>query len=176
MPKGYNGKILHVDLNTSKLSVEEPDDSFYRYHLGGSSLNLSYLLKKMTPGTDALGPGNVLAFSLSAITGAPISGLSRMTVTAKSPLTGAIGNSQCGGFWLAKLKFAGFDAIIVTRKSSTPVYLWIDEGNAELRDAAHLWRKTTGECQSAIFEELADANRVDGMKIPESQLRIPWNV
>ncbi|NNK93999.1 MAG: aldehyde ferredoxin oxidoreductase family protein [Desulfobacterales bacterium] len=165
MPKGYAGKILHVDLTSAVITVEEPDESFYRFHFGGSSLNLSYVLKQMVPGTDPLSPGNLLAFGLSAFTGAPVSGLSRMTVTAKSPLTGAIGDSQCGGFWPAKLKFAGFDGIIVTGKSSKPVYLWIDEGNAELRNAEHLWGKTTGESQSAIFQELGDDKNIEVLQI-----------
>lgn len=165
MPYGYTGKILHVDLTNAKTFIEKPEESFYRFHLGGSSLNLSYVLKQMSPGLDPLSPGNVLAFSLSAITGAPISGLSRMTVTAKSPLTGAIGDSQCGGFWPAKLKFAGFDGIIVTGKSSKPVYLWIDEGKTELRDASHLWGKTTGESQSAILEELGDEKNIEVLQI-----------
>jgi aldehyde:ferredoxin oxidoreductase len=67
-----------------------------------------------------------------------------MTATAKSPLTGAIGDSQCGGFLPAKLKFAGFDAVIIKGRAAKPVYLWIDEGKAKLRDASHLWGKITG--------------------------------
>ena len=165
MANGYSGKILHVDLSSAQLSIEEPDESFYRFYFGGSALGLSYVLKQMEPGIDPLSPGNVLAFSLSTLTGAPISGLSRMTVTAKSPLTGAVGDSQCGGFWPAKLKFAGFDAIIVTGKSARPVYLWIDEGKAELRDAAHLWGKTTGDSQAAILKELDDAKNIEVLQI-----------
>ncbi len=165
MANGYSGKILHVDLSSAQLSIEEPDESFYRFYFGGSALGLSYVLKQMEPGIDPLSPGNVLAFSLSTLTGAPISGLSRMTVTAKSPLTGAVGDSQCGGFWPAKLKFAGFDAIIVTGKSVRPVYLWIDEGKAELRDAAHLWGKTTGDSQAAILKELDDAKNIEVLQI-----------
>ena len=165
MAKSYTGKIVHVDLNKAKVSIEEPDESFYRFYLGGSALGLSYILRHMEPGIDPLSSKNVLAFSLSVLTGAPISGLSRMTVTAKSPLTGAIGDSQCGGFWPAKLKFAGFDAIIVTGKSPHPVYLWIDDGKAELRDARHLWGKTTGESQAAIFEELGDEKNIEVLQI-----------
>jgi aldehyde:ferredoxin oxidoreductase len=136
MSNGYTGKILRVDLSASSLKVEEAKERFYRKYMGGSALNLYYLLREMSPSTDPLGPDNMLALSLGVVTGAPISGQSRMTATAKSPLTGAIGDSQCGGFWPAKLKFAGFDAIIVKGKAPSPVYLWIDDGKAELRDAA----------------------------------------
>jgi aldehyde:ferredoxin oxidoreductase len=156
MPYGYTGNILQVDLSSGKISTEKPTEDFYRFHLGGSSLNLSYVLKQLPPGADPLGPDNVLAFGLSVLTGAPLSGLSRMTVTAKSPLTGAVGDSQCGGYWPAALKFAGFDAIIVSGKSPTPVYLFIDEGKVELRNASHLWGRVTGESQATILSELGD--------------------
>src|SRR5512138_2610234 len=112
MPNGYQGKILHVNLTTRTVTTEEPPESFYRTYMGGSALNLHYLLKEMPAGVDPLGPDNILALSVGVVTGALISGQSRMTATAKSPLTGAIGDSQCGGFWPAELKFAGFDAII----------------------------------------------------------------
>ena len=93
MSYGYTGKILRVDLSRADLTIEEPAESFYRQYMGGSALNLYYLLKEMPPGTDALGPDNILALGLSVVTGAPVSGLSRMTATAKSPLTGAVGDS-----------------------------------------------------------------------------------
>ncbi|RME51431.1 MAG: aldehyde:ferredoxin oxidoreductase, partial [Caldilineae bacterium] len=156
MPHGYNGKILHVNLTTGEMSVEEPPESFYRKYMGGSAMGLYYVLKGTPPRTDPLGPDNVLALTLGVTTGAPISGQSRMTATAKSPLTGAIGDSQCGGFWPAELKFAGFDGIILTGKSPRPVYLWIHNGQAELREAGHLWGKITGEVEAALKAELDD--------------------
>jgi aldehyde:ferredoxin oxidoreductase len=157
MPNGYMGKILRVDLTSETITVEEPSSDFYRKHLGGSALNLYYLLQEMPAKVDALAPENILALSVGVTTGVPISGQSRMTATAKSPLTGAIGDSQCGGFWPAKLKFAGFDGIIIKGKAAKPVYLWIDDGQAELRDASHLWGKITGETEAAIRDELGDA-------------------
>ena len=153
MAKGYCGKIVHVDLDEHKIWIEKPDESFYRYHLGGSSLNLSYLLEKMAPGIDPLSPGNVLAFSVGVFTGAQVSGLSRLTVTARSPLTGAIGDAQCGGYFPAKLKSAGFDAVIVYGKSPSPVYLWIDQGKVELKRGEHLWGKSTGDSEALIRKE-----------------------
>lgn len=156
MPYGYNGKILHVDLSFATLRLEEPSEEFYRKYMGGSALNLYYLLKQMPIGVDPLGPENMLALSVSVVTGVPVSGQSRMTASAKSPLTGAIGDSQSGGFWPAELKFAGIDAVIITGKSPTPVYLWIHDGQAELRDASHLWGKHTGDAERIIKEELGD--------------------
>ena len=156
MAHGYHGKILHVDLSNSKFHVEEPDEAFYRKYLGGSALALYYLLKEMPPGADPLGPENVLVLALSVVTGAAISGQSRMTAAAKSPLTGAIGDSQGGGFFPAELKFAGFDAIVFKGKSTKPVYLWINEGQYELRDASHLWGSITGEVEKTIKKEVGD--------------------
>ncbi len=154
---GYNGKILHVDLTSKKFHIEEPGEAFYRKYMGGSALAMYYLLKEMPAGVDPLGPDNVLVLALSVLTGAAISGQSRMTAAAKSPLTGAIGDSQGGGFWPAELKFAGFDAIVIKGKSKKPVYLSINNGNFELRDASHLWGKITGEAETTIREELGDS-------------------
>jgi aldehyde:ferredoxin oxidoreductase len=86
MPYGYNGKILHVNLTSGQFTVEEPGEDFYRKYMGGSALNMHYLLKQMPAGVDPLGPDNILALSVGVTTGAPISGQSRMTATAKSPL------------------------------------------------------------------------------------------
>ena len=164
MPNGYHGKILHVNLTDRTLATEEPPEAFYRMYMGGSALNLHYLLKEMAPGVDPLGPDNILGLSVGVATGAPISGQSRMTANAKSPLTGAIGDSQCGGFWPAELKFAGFDAIIVRGKASSPVYLWVHNGKAEIRDASHLWGKVTGDVEKTIREELGD-QKIEVMQI-----------
>jgi len=156
MRHGYHGKILHVDLTTGKFRVEEPKEAFYRKYLGGSALALYYLLKNMPPGVDPLGPDNLLVLALSVVTGAGISGQSRITAAAKSPLTGAIGDSQGGGFFPAELKFSGFDAIVIKGKSPKPVFLWINEGKYELRDATHLWGSITGEVETSIRKELGD--------------------
>ncbi len=154
MPYGYNGKILHVDLTEEELTVEEPEEKFYRKYMGGSALALYYILNKMPARADPLGPENVLVFALSVITGAAISGQSRLTIAAKSPRSGAIGDSQSGGYFPAEMKAAGFDAIVVTGKSSKPVYLWIKDGEPELRDASHLWGKETGQVEDILREEL----------------------
>ena len=86
MPNGYMGKVLRVDLTSETINIEEPSPDFYRRHMGGSALNLYYLLKEMPANAEALGPDNILALSVGVTTGVPISGQSRMTATAKSPL------------------------------------------------------------------------------------------
>jgi aldehyde:ferredoxin oxidoreductase len=164
MPYGYNGKILHVNLTKGEFRVENPNEAFYRKYMGGSALAMYYLLREMPAGVDPLGSDNVLVLALSVLTGSAISGQSRMTAAAKSPLTGAIGDSQGGGFFPAELKFAGYDAIVIKGKSEKPVYLWIEDGNFELRDASHLWGKITGEAESAIKSELGD-NKIEVLQI-----------
>lgn len=156
MPNGYTGNILHVDLTKGKLKVENPPDRFYRRYLGGSAMGTYYLLKEMKPGADPLGPDNVLTMMLSPTTGAPVSGQSRMTANARSPLVDGIGDSQCGGFFPAEMKFSGFDGVVFKGKSPRPVYLWLRDGKAELRDASHLWGKTTSEVEDILKKELGD--------------------
>jgi aldehyde:ferredoxin oxidoreductase len=139
------------------MAVEEPGEAFYRKYLGGSALGMHYALKLTPKGADPLGPENAMIVSVGVTTGAAISGQSRVTVTAKSPLTGAIGDAQAGGFWPAEAKWSGFDAFVITGRSDKPVYLWVHDGEFELRDASHIWGKVTGDAEAAIREELGDS-------------------
>lgn len=156
MSYGYVGRILHVDLSIQRTWVEEPEESFYRKYIGGSALAMYYMLKEVPPKIDAFDEKNLLIFSVGVTTGVNFSGNSRVVVTAKSPLTGMIGDSQSGGFWPAELKNAGYDAVIVRGRASKPVYLWIHDGEVEIRDAARLWGCSTGDCEDRIFQELGD--------------------
>ncbi len=85
---GYHGKILHVDLTHGKITIEEPEESFYRRYFGGSAMGAYYLFKHTPPGIDPLDPENTLALMLGPATGTAIAGQARVTSTAKSPLTG----------------------------------------------------------------------------------------
>ncbi len=156
MSYGYHGKILRVDLTAGKVKVEEPEESFYRKYMGGSAMGAYYLLKHTPSGADPLGPENTLSLMVGVVTGAPFSGQSRVCATAKSPTTGLVGDSQSGGFWPAELKAAGFDGIVIHGQSERPVYLWVHDGEVELRDAAHLWGQFTADAEDAIREELGD--------------------
>lgn len=156
MPHGYNGRILHVDLSTRQCEVEEPPTVWYRTYLGGGALASYYLLKELGPGVDPLSGGNLLVLASNVVSGAPISGFSRYTVAARSPLTGAFGESEAGGFWGPELKFAGYDALIIRGRSERPVYLWIRDGAAEIRDASHIWGLDNGATRDKILEELGD--------------------
>lgn len=156
MPYGYNGKILHVNLTKRVHEVDEPSDAFYRMYGGGSALGMYHILRDMPAHVDAFSPENILTFALSPLTGAPVSGQSRMMANAKSPLTDAIGDSQCGGYFPAEMKFAGYDAIIFRGRAPHPMYLYIRDGVVELRDARHLWGKTTHQVEEILKKELGD--------------------
>ena len=156
MSKGYNKKILRIDLTDKKIEVEEPDDFIYRNYLGGAGLSAYYILRELPKGIDPLSPDNMLVITCSVITGAPIPGASRFTVAGKSPLTNAYGESEAGGWWGPELKQAGYDGIIIKGKSPKPVYIWINDGEVEIKDATKLWGMFTGDSQSAIKEELGD--------------------
>ncbi len=156
MAKGYNGRILRVNLSEGSITEEAPAERIYRLYMGGSALSLYFLLTELKPGIDAFDPENKLVFMSSVISGLPIAGLTRYTVAALSPLTGAFGEAEAGGFWGPELKLAGFDGIIFEGRAPSPVYLWIKDGKAELRDASELRGKDTGEAQRLIREELGD--------------------
>lgn len=153
---GYNGRILRVDLSEGKITVEEPPIDYYQRYLGGRGFIASTLLQELHGGIDPLCPDNKLIFALGPITGMPLPGSGRNSVGAKSPLTGGFGEAEAGGFWGAELKRGGFDAIIMEGASDTPVYLCIKDGQAELRDASHLWGMEVAQTHLAIQEEFED--------------------
>lgn len=157
--KGYAGNILHVDLTNEKFEIENPGEVFMRQYVGGSCLGAYYVMKNMKKGVDALAPESVIVFSLGPLAGTKISGAARHSVTAKSPQTGGIVSSEAGGYWAPELKYAGFDAIVITGSAKRPSYLWIHDGDFELRDASSMWGKTTKEAQDLIRSELND-NRI----------------
>ena len=149
-----DGNILNVNLNGGVVNKEVLPGDVYRLYPGGSALGLYLAMKDMKPGIDPLGEDNNLVFSVSALTGLPISGISRVNVTAKSPLTGGMGDSQAGGFFPVHMKANGLDAIVLKGKSDKPVYLFIDGEDVQLKDASALWGKVTGEAEKIIREEL----------------------
>jgi aldehyde:ferredoxin oxidoreductase len=156
MAYGCTGKVLRIDLSEGRSWIEEPEERVYRSYLGGSGLALHYLLRELKAGTDPLGPDNLLVFTNSVLTATPGPGLSRFTVAARSPLTGAYGKGEAGGWWGPELKLAGFDAAVVSGRSEEPVYLFVKDGGVEIRDAKSLWGLDTGDAASLIRQELGD--------------------
>ena len=148
--------VYHVDLTRGTVETRTVSEDVYRTYPGGSALAAYLLLQAMPAGADPLGPDNVLVMAVSPLTGLAISGQSRMTACARSPLTGAVGDSQCGGFFPAEMRTAGADAFVFTGQATAPVYLWLHDGRAELRPAGHLWGKVTADVDRLLKEEVGD--------------------
>ncbi len=153
---GWAGAILNVDLTRGKIEKEELDPAFASKYLGASGFNSARLFDLVKAEMDALSPENVLMVGVGPLSGTLAPGSARMTVAAKSPLTDIFGDSNAGGFFASELKYAGYDQIVVSGKSEHPVYLWIDDDRTELRDASHLWGKSTWDTAKLIKEELGD--------------------
>jgi len=151
---GYAGRLLRVDLTTRTIRQEALSEEFLRKWMGGSGLGAYILATETGPSTDPLGPENRLVVSVGPLAGTPAPTSCRHEITAKSPLTGIFGESDCGGTFGAELKAAGFDAVVVSGAAGAPVYLAIVDGRAELRSAAHLWGKDTYATDEALRAEV----------------------
>ncbi len=154
MSNGFTGTILRVNLTTGKIEKQHPDESFYRKYMGGGAVGTFYLLKEAAAETDALSETNILTIAPGVTTGAAVSGVSRCCVTALSPATGAIGDSQTGGSIGPMIKRAGFDAIVITGKAKTLSCLFLDGDDVQITDAAHLQGKTVLDAYDALTDEL----------------------
>jgi len=160
MVGGYIGRILNVDLSTGVVSEEELPENLLRYFIGGAGLGAKLIFDRQKAKVDPLGPENILGFVTGPFTGTLVPYSGRYQVMAKSPLTGCWGDANSGGSFGPRLKFAGFDAVFFTGISEKPVYLFIDGGKAELRDASHLWGKETYETEDILKAELGRATDV----------------
>ena len=153
---GSNEVILRVDLSAGRTSVTSFEEPFWRQYPGGRAFAVQLLLRECPANVDPLGPDNVLILAAGLLTGAPVSTATRFSAVARSPLTGAFGESEAGGFWGPELKMAGFDAVVVSGRAPEPVYLWIRDGTAEIRHARHLWGKSPPVVQAGIREEVGE--------------------
>ena len=154
--KGYHGKFLEVDL-TSKTTQDLPlSEDFCQAYIGGATMAAAFVYDRVSPDTDPLAPENPMVMATGPFTGSPIPMVSRYAVGAISPLTGFWGESTSGGVFPFRLKGSGWDGIIVTGKADGPVYLFLKDGQAEIKDAAALWGKDSYETQKMIKEDLAD--------------------
>jgi len=153
MAHGFMGKILWVDLSKGTLNEEPLDEKVAREYLGGYGLGARILFDKMKPGVDPLGPDAIIGITTGVLTGTDALGGSRYIMVGKSPLTGGWGDANSGGNVGPFLKFAGYDAVFFKGISAKPVYLFIDNGKPEIRDAAHLWGKDTFDTEDIIRNE-----------------------
>ena len=155
---GYAGKILRINLSNKTSKEERLSEETARDFIGGAGFGIKHLFDEVKPGTDPLGPDNKLIFAPGPLTGAGVPCASRMAVTGKSPLTGAVGMALSGGEFPSELKFAGWDAIIVEGKADKPTVVAIMGMDVRFRDATHSWGTLTFDCQQIIKNELHDQN------------------
>jgi aldehyde:ferredoxin oxidoreductase len=151
-----NRKIAYIDLSTGKIEIKPISIEIRKKFLGGRGLDAYLLYNHTEKGCDPLGPKNTLMVSGGILTATLASATARTHVMAKSPLAGMVGSANMGGFFAPELAWAGFHHLVIKGKAENPVYLWIHNGKIEIRDARHLWGKTTTETQWAIREELGD--------------------
>jgi aldehyde:ferredoxin oxidoreductase len=151
-----DAQILDINLTSREIVKRSIPGSIYRLYPGGSALGVYLILQEMAVGIDPLSPENLLVFSVSPFTGLNMSGLSRIVVSTKSPLTNTIGDSQAGGNFPIYLKGNGYDSVVFRGRSEKPVYVYLDGDKVEIRDAAKMWGRITGESEKLIREDLGE--------------------
>ena len=150
---GWIGRILRVNLSLGDIKVEALDKKIARDYIGGRGLGIKYLYDEIDPMVDPLGPENKLIFATGPLTGTGALAAGRYMVVTKAPLTGAIANSNAGGYFPAELKFAGYDMIIFEGRAKSPCYLWIENDNVELRNADEIWGKDVNDTTDWVVEQ-----------------------
>ncbi|NMB43260.1 MAG: hypothetical protein GX995_03920 [Clostridiales bacterium] len=158
MNKGYNGKILFMDLATKETKVEQYDDLFYRQYIGNGIMGAYFLLTKTKKDIDPLSEDNLLMFMSSVVSGHNAPGLARFTVCGKSPVTGGIGEARSEGPFAMALKKSGFDGIVLSGKCSQPSVLVIDNGNISLESAEDIWGSEIGQTTDILKERYPDSS------------------
>jgi len=153
---GNTGKTLLVDLSRDKIITEPTNEEFAATYIGGSGYACRLALDHLTASTEPLGPENVLIFATGPLVGTAAPNMGRHVVCARSPLTRLWGESSSGGIFGAKMKFAGFDAVVVKGRAAKPTYISVKDGKAELRNAKQLMGEDTQSTQALIKEELND--------------------
>ncbi|MFY8084522.1 MAG: aldehyde ferredoxin oxidoreductase N-terminal domain-containing protein, partial [Rubrivivax sp.] len=146
----WAGKILRVNLTAGTVTSEPLKMDWARAYLGSRGLATKYLVEEVDAKVDPLAVENKLIWATGPLTGTMASTGGRYTVVTKGPLTGAVACSNSGGYWGAELKMAGWDMIIFEGKSAKPVYLYVSDDHAELRDASHLWGQSVWKTEEAL--------------------------
>lgn len=153
---GYAGKVAFADLTSGRVTKESLPEKVYRSLIGGVGLGAKVLYERMKPGVDPLGPENMLGFLSGLLVGTATPMATKYMVVAKSPLSNTWGDANSGGLFGSELKAAGYDGIFLTGTASKPIYVFINDGDIEIRDAAHLWGKNTRETVEQLGHELGD--------------------
>lgn len=153
---GYAGQILYVNLSDRSVTKKSLTRQLALKYIGGRGFSSRILWEELPPHLDPFSPENVLILAAGPLSGTPAPSASRLMVAAKSPMTGGIGDASSGGYFAPELKYAGFDAIVFKGRSPEPVYLWVEDGKAELRSAKRLWGQKIHETSELLKEEIGD--------------------
>jgi len=148
--------ILKIDLTRGVSEPWQIPAKWQEQYLGGASLAARILYNSLTRELEPFSPQAPLLYLTGPLTGTLGPSVGRFVVCGKSPLTGIWAESNCGGFWGAELRFTGYDGLWITGKSEKPVYLWVNDGRVEIRDASLLWGGETYATQEAVKTELGD--------------------
>ncbi len=151
-----NRKIAYINLSSGEVETAPIPLEMRKLYLGGRGLDMYLLYNHTKKGIDPLGPDNVLLVSAGVLVGTLASASARTHVAAKSPLTGFVGSTNMGGFFSPELRWAGFDHLVIKGKAEKPVYLWINDGAIEIRDASDVWGQGVFDTQEGIRQELRD--------------------
>lgn len=157
---GWHGKILRVNLTTGKTAVETIAPEVAKDFIGGRGWGIKYLYEEVDPKVDPLSPENKMIFATGPLTATPAPTGNRYMVLTKSPLTGALADSNSGGVFPTVMKRTGFDMFIFEGKAKEPVYVWVNEDQVEIRDAEHLWGKDTHETEDILLTETSKDAKV----------------
>jgi aldehyde:ferredoxin oxidoreductase len=154
---GYGGRVLRVDLTQRRYVIELLDPSWVRTVIGGRAANSKRLAEELDPRCDPLGPENLLIFGVGPLTGSLLPASAYFTVTAKSPLTGILGDSAAGGQFAAEMKLTGFDQIVITGAASELIYLFVTDDSVEFIPCPELASRATLEAAEAIRRDRRDS-------------------
>ena len=150
---GYMGKMLFVDLTNGTWHEEELSEETARRFVGGYGIGARIILERMKPGADPLGPDNIFGIGTGPLTLSGVYAACRFATMGKSPLTGYWGDANCGGDFANAFKAAGYDIVFFEGRAEHPVYLLIQDGKVEIKDARHLWGKDTAVTEALIRDE-----------------------
>jgi len=155
---GYAGTVLRINLSTGKIARNELERELIRGFIGGRGFNSKRLFEEIPYGLDPLSPENKLMFATGPLVGTMFPTACRFNVSAKSPLTGILGDSNAGGHFAAEMKYAGYDQIIIEGRSREPVYISIDDDLVRIEDARHLWGREVYETDKILRENIKDSS------------------
>ena len=160
---GYANKVAHVDLSARTVEMKPIPEEWARKYIGARGLGVRYVFEN-GPDVDALSPDNILCFMNGPLTGTAANMSGRLAVVTKSPLTGTVTDSHQGGWSAARLRWAGFDGLVITGRADKPVYLHVEDGRVEIKDASSIWgrsvHKTVGYFREMHGEKDLSVNTI----------------